>query len=238
MTTTGAKGKQILLADDAAWIRDLNALLLSRLGRVETAADGREAYEIARIERPDLIVTDLDMPNMGGVELCEAIRSNPITETIPILVLTGSSIARDREAAIHAGASDVLSKPIERPELLEAAQRLLTGTTPRALPRIQIEAPAWLRSSREEWAGTIRNLSRGGVYVESEQTAEPDTELELALTLPEIEGPVTSTAEVRWVRREGTQQVGMGMRFLALDRDSARALSHYVGERVAFAHSR
>jgi len=238
VTHSGGKRKQILLADDAAWIRDLNALLLSRLGRVETAADGREAYELARIERPDLIVTDLNMPIMNGVELCDAIRSNPLTEEIPILVLTSSSAAQDREDAIHAGASDVLSKPVERPELLAAAQRLLTGTAPRSLPRIQIDAPAWLRTSAQAWTGRIRNLSRGGVYVESERSAEPETELEVALKLPEIEGPVKSTAEVRWVRRDGARQVGMGMRFLGLDRKSAKALSHYVGERVAFAADR
>lgn len=235
MSATSAKAKQILLADDSAWIRDLNALLLSRLGRVETASDGCEAYEIARIHRPDLIVTDLHMPVMSGVELCRAIRANPLTDEIPVLVLSGSSTAQDREAAIHAGANDVLSKPVERPELLAAAQRLLSGPTPRGLPRIQIDAPAWLRTSGEEWSGTIRNLSRGGVYVESRRSAEPDTELEVALKLPDIETAVHSTAEVRWVRRDNDRSVGMGMRFLALDRDSAKALSHYVGERMTFA---
>ncbi len=234
MTNEAAKSKHILLADDSAWLRDLNALFLSRLGRVDTACGGREALELARIERPDLIVTDLDMPDMNGIELCAAIRANALTEAIPILILSGSLDPKDHERAIRAGASDVLTKPIERPELLGAAQRLLTGTAPRGLPRIQIEAPARLRTADRERSGWIRNLSRGGVFVESEQAAAPDTEVELALELPEVKRRVISTAQVRWLRR-GSARTGMGMRFLALDRDSARTLSHYVGERLSVA---
>jgi uncharacterized protein (TIGR02266 family) len=231
VTTKAAKSKHILLADDSAWLRDLNGLFLSRLGRVETAAGGREALELARVEPPDLIVTDLHMPDMSGIELCAAIRGSVLTEAIPILVLSGSQDPKDHERAIRAGATDILSKPIERPELLAAAQRLLTGTSPRGLPRIQIEAPARLRAAGHEWKGVIRNLSRGGVFIESERAAAPDSELELDLDLPDVGRSVVSTAQVRWVRREKLR-VGMGMRFLTLDRDSARTLSHYVGERV------
>ena len=67
----------ILIADDAVLFRELGSVFLERTGRVITARDGRESLCTIREEHPDVVVADLDMPNMSGDELCRQIKQNP-----------------------------------------------------------------------------------------------------------------------------------------------------------------
>lgn len=224
--------REILVVDDTALLRELNALYLSRLGRVRSAASGNEALDLVFERTPDLIVSDLQMPEMDGIELCRHIKQNPHTQQVPFVIFSGSADPRDRGRGLRAGAADYLIKPIERPELLAAARRLMRNPEPRGLPRISLEAWITLRSPALEWSGRVRNLSRGGMFVESSRALEPDAEVVVQIALPESEEELVSTAQVRWVRRERNETLGMGLRFLALDRDSARSLGRYIGERV------
>src|SRR5690606_29006712 len=135
--------------------------------------------------------------------------------------------------AVRSGADDILPRPLERHTLLEAARRLLDETERRGRPRIAIAAPVCLRHPQRAWCGIARNLSRGGLFVESPELLATRAELELALELPESGGALAFTAQVIWTRPRGaTQAAGMGLRFLGLDRASARRLSEYVGERL------
>ena len=147
-------------------------------------------------------------------------------------MFSSSTDSRDRDRAIRAGAADYLIKPIERPELLAAARRLLQQPAPRGLPRISLEAWATLRIDAVEWTCRVRNLSRGGLFVESPRALEPEAEITVQLELPESDQSVLSTAQVRWVRREMNEALGMGLRFLAIDRESAKSLERYVNERT------
>lgn len=224
--------KSILVVDDTSLIRDLNGLYLSRLGKVRKAASGAEALDLVYEALPDLIVSDLQMPHMDGVELCRELKAHRATRDVPFLMFSGSNDPRDRDRALRAGVTDYLVKPIERPELLSAARRLLQQPMPRGLPRINLETWATLRIGGIEWTGRVRNLSRGGIFVESARALEPAAEVQIQLELPESDQSVLSTAEVRWVRREVNEALGMGLRFLSLDRDSAKCLAHYVNERT------
>ena len=90
-----------------------------------------------------------------------------------------------------------------------------------------------MRHQREAWNGFARNLSRGGVFVESPRVVAPPVELELTMRLPESDALLASTAQVIWTRDEPrARYAGMGLRFLALDRTAARALAEWVEERT------
>jgi len=221
------------VVDDTPLLRELAALFLARAGRVFTAASGEEALTLADVIRPDLVFADVSMPGLDGTELCRRLKRSALHHDVPVVLLNGSDAAEERERAVRAGANDVIPKPVERLPLLEAARRLLDQASPRGLPRIPLDAPVRLRQRRREWAGTARNLSRGGVFVESAELLHERAELELALELPETPLALASTAQVIWTRApDDDLAAGMGLRFLGLDRPTARQLSEYVEERL------
>jgi len=228
--------RTILVVDDAPLLRELGSLFLGRAGRVLTAASGEEALAVARLEQPELIVADVGMSGCDGVELCSAIKQDPLLGGTRVVLLIANLDGSEREQAVRAGADDVLPKPIDRVLLLDTARRLLSAE-PVGLPRVALAQPIQLRAGRLVWDGLARNLSRGGVFVESPRLLAPATELALAMRLPETAAWLCSTAEVIWTRaaRQALPVLrpGMGLRFLALDRGSARTLSDWVEERAA-----
>ncbi len=227
--------RTILVIDDASMFRELGALFLARTGRVITAASGPEGLELARSERPDVVLLDLLMPGMDGERVCREMKADPELCKLPVIVLTSSENPNDRARAIRAGADDVLSKPINRVTLIAAVNRFLRSAAVRGLPRIGLEAPVRLLLGRGEAWGTMRNLSRGGVFVEAERMMPVDSEIQLYFRLPETINPFAPTARVIWCRpRPGESELtGMGLRFLGMDRGSAQRLEDYVYERVS-----
>jgi uncharacterized protein (TIGR02266 family) len=224
--------RTILVVDDAPLLRELGALFLARAGRVITAASGEEALAVARLEQPDLIVADARMPGIDGVTLCRVLKENPLLGSPRIVLLAATGDAEERERAVRAGADDVLPKPIDRVALLESARRLLADA-PRGLPRVSVSVPIQMRHRRDEWSGLARNVSRGGIFVESRRIVAPPVEVELTMQLPESEALIASTAQVMWTRERPQEQLwGMGLRFLGLDSFAARALTEWVEERT------
>jgi len=222
----------ILVVDDAPLMRELGALFLARAGRVITAANGEEALAVARLEQPDLVVADVRMPGIDGATLCRILKQDPLLGAPKIVLLAATGDADERESAVRAGADDVLPKPIDRVSLLDCARRLLADA-PRGQPRVAVSVPIQMRHRRDAWNGFGRNLSRGGIFVESQRVVPPPVELELTMRLPETDTLVASTAQVMWTREQPHGQFsGMGLRFLALDRGASRALSEWVEDRT------
>ncbi|RMF28596.1 MAG: response regulator, partial [Chloroflexi bacterium] len=115
--------KTILVADDEANIRELLRQELTEAGyRVIEAADGPEALEKARRERPDLIILDVMMPGVSGFDVTSVLKADEQTQEIPILIL---SIIEDRERGLRLGADAYLTKPVEVNALLTTIARLL-----------------------------------------------------------------------------------------------------------------
>lgn len=224
--------RKILIADDAPMFRELGSLFLARTGRVLTAADGVAALEIVQRERPDVVVADLDMPNLPGDLLCQRIKEHPELSETPVILVTTSELAEERARAVRAGADDVIEKPITRIALIQAVNRFLRSQPVRGLSRIPVEAPVHIVGAPDDVWGTVRNVSRGGIFVEADLAMAPQTEVAVEFTLPEGEGALQSTAQVIWRRRGSDEEPnGMGLQFLALDRASAREIESYVYER-------
>jgi two-component system alkaline phosphatase synthesis response regulator PhoP len=115
----------ILLVDDEEDLLDLLSYALQREGfDVLTARDGAEALRVARKERPDLIVLDIMMPNVDGLEACQRLREDAGLRLTPILMLTARSEERDEILGLDAGADDYLTKPTS-PNLLVSHVRAL-----------------------------------------------------------------------------------------------------------------
>ena len=107
--------KTVLVIDDEEPIRLLIKMSLMRMDantKVIMANNALEAIKIAESKNPDLIISDLSMPEMNGIELCSVLKSNPATQNIPFILLTGSSKTGDIDKAYSAGISDYILKPI------------------------------------------------------------------------------------------------------------------------------
>jgi CheY-like chemotaxis protein len=117
---------RILLVDDEEMNRDFLRRRLQKRGyEVVTAVDGRDACARVATLRPDLILMDMMMPNMDGLEATRSLRAVPETCDIPVIALTAQAMAGDREKVVAAGCDDYATKPIDLPELLDKMQRLL-----------------------------------------------------------------------------------------------------------------
>lgn len=133
--------KKVLVVDDE---RDLVDILAFNLRReqfdVLTAADGETAVEVARRDQPDLIILDLMLPGIGGLEVCRRLRGEPRTSQIPILMLTAKGEETDAVIGLSQGADDYVRKPFGVKELmarvaahLRAQRRAAEDDVPRVL---------------------------------------------------------------------------------------------------------
>lgn len=117
---------KILVVDDEEPIREYESGLLSELGHeVLTAADGAEALRLAHEQQPDLLLLDIMMPEMSGIEVCQQLRDDPRTRHIRVIVVSGLDSKRALEESIIAGADDFLAKPINALELMVRVRSIL-----------------------------------------------------------------------------------------------------------------
>ena len=112
-------GATILVVDDAPPNVKLLRLILGAAGyRVLDAHSGPEALEILHRDRPDAMLLDVRMPGMTGYEVCRKIREDPEFASLPVIMVTALSLAEERIKGIEAGATDFISKPFNKKELL------------------------------------------------------------------------------------------------------------------------
>jgi two-component system cell cycle response regulator/two-component system cell cycle response regulator DivK len=108
-------GKKILLVEDNPVNRRLAVFLLRSQGyQVWEAATANEAFEILQTERPDLIVMDIQLPGMDGLEITRKLKAQPATADIPVIAVTSYAMKGDREKALAAGCAGYVTKPIDK----------------------------------------------------------------------------------------------------------------------------
>lgn len=119
--------KRLLVVDDSKLMRDMVSACLRPLGPVafEYASTGLEAIERLALAGFDLVVLDLNMPDVGGVEVIEFVRSQDRLKALPILVVTTRGDDASRSRVIEAGASGFLPKPFAPQQILDEVRRLL-----------------------------------------------------------------------------------------------------------------
>jgi two-component system cell cycle response regulator DivK len=120
----------VLYVEDNEYNRKIVRHLLSRTGyRLREAADGEAALRMVSDERPDLVLMDVQLPKMSGLDATRALRGDPATADIPIIVVTSFALSGDDRRAMAAGATDYLAKPYSPRELLALIQKYLPEAT-------------------------------------------------------------------------------------------------------------
>lgn len=114
------RASRILIVDDQKMVRELLKIYLTTGGYHDLifAADGDEALDAIATEDPDLVVLDLQMPRMNGLDVCKTLRADPQYAMLPVLVQTAADSAEDRAEIFRSGATDMVGKPINDAELL------------------------------------------------------------------------------------------------------------------------
>ena len=155
---------KILLVDDTELFLDLEKSYLDRSSfTILTARSGTEALDVIRTDRPTLVILDLLMPGMDGDEVCRKIKSDPLTNTIPIIMV---SSLESRHRCEEAGCDAFVPKPLRRDDLLETIERTIV-IAKRRYPRI----PTHILSEVQKITDRV-GIIREGVLVEIAQTGD------------------------------------------------------------------
>jgi len=148
-------GIHILVVEDDPQVRNMLALLLGTRWTVRIADGGEAAWTMAHRAPPDLIISDVRMPGIDGITLLRRLRSDPVTQSVPVILVSGRAGEQETIAGLEAGADDFLIKPFSARELLVRVQTRLEVT---AMRRRNAQQEAVLESLRRHTRWTERLL--------------------------------------------------------------------------------
>lgn len=172
---------KILVVDDEPDAVELISFNLKAAGfEVVTAGDGSQALKAARLYAPNLIILDVMLPEIDGLEVCKLLRRDPATARIPIIMLTARAAEIDRVLGLELGADDYVTKPFSHRELILRVKKLLdrpASTSPEKAERLQAEDLAV-------------DIPRHEVTVAGKRVELTATEFKLLTTLMERRGRV------------------------------------------------
>jgi DNA-binding response OmpR family regulator len=115
----------LVVEDDPVILRLLEVNFELEGYRVLVAHDGAEGIEVARAEQPDVVISDIMMPKVSGIELVEALKADAATSAIPVILLSAKAQTGDLKAGMDAGADDYVTKPFEPLDLIDRVNALL-----------------------------------------------------------------------------------------------------------------
>ena len=162
---------QILIVDDNAANVDILETRLAAHGYdIITARDGAEGLAVAMERKPDLILLDIMMPKMDGIEVCRRLKGDPSLPFIPIILVTAKAAVEDVVAGLEAGGDEYLTKPVDQKALVARVESMLRikelhDTTQEQAERIEADAARlaeWNESLRKQVAQQVAELDRVG----------------------------------------------------------------------------
>lgn len=211
--------KKILLVDDINLSLEMEKQALQGIScTILTAHNGSEALEVAKRDKPDLIVMDLYMPNMNGDKACKILKEDPLLKHIPIIMTCSTVNEKDRERCFEAGCNGFISKPFSEEDFLENIGKHI-DVIGRKHTRLPIVASVSYSLDNKTYEGEALNLSESGIFIKAEAEHPVGAELEdILFSLPTSNSPVKAKGKVRW-NTESTQSFssdivpGVGVQF-------------------------
>jgi CheY-like chemotaxis protein len=204
--------KKILIVDDVKLLRDVYKRHLATFQvEVFIATEGEEALEIARRELPDLIIMDRYMPKMNGIASCLAIKADPSLAHIPVIMATNAARQDDADECIRAGASGIISKPIESKALLDIIKEYLPEINRRPA-RVAEALEMKIVADQSLHPALTEDISVNGAFAVSDLHVAVNEELMFSFLLPGKEVPIEAQGRVVWLRKGGAVP-GFGIEF-------------------------
>ena len=228
--------KTVFLVDESAAFLQYLMLIVKRLG-YDTISAGRacDCLEGVREKVPDMVICEANLPDGGGVDLCRQIKSDPETKHVHVVVVTTDGSNGTRQAAMDAGASEFLAKPVTMRSIFNVLEQQI-----RFRRRKQIRTPYVTRvkvargNSQAETLETS-NLGEGGMFIRSDASDPVGAVLDLSFTLNGSPVAFKARAEVLYAfNGESTTPMGsgMGVRFTDLDGQQQFLLTRHIEDYV------
>ncbi|MCL4466753.1 MAG: response regulator [Chloroflexi bacterium] len=117
--------KIILLADDDPFVRRVVEMTFGSDYETLHANDGLMAMDLIRAQHPDLVLMDIDMPGLNGIDACSMVKADPATQSVRVIILTGVADLEQRQVALGVGADGLFTKPFSPLDLLDTVRQVL-----------------------------------------------------------------------------------------------------------------
>lgn len=211
--------KKILVVDDSPFMLTLINDILSGLNyEVTTVDNGSDACQMVESTRYDMIITDMNMPVMDGLELTKQIRAKPDCRFMPIVMLSSEENTEKISMAKKLGISTFISKPPKEGHLKTITQIILNK---REAPRMSVKLEIFYGED-EKLSGYTDNMSVVGLFLETNKPLSPGEKLKLKFSLPGGNQPIICQGRVAWVSApdsppSNTHPPGMGVEFIDLE---------------------
>jgi CheY-like chemotaxis protein len=231
--------RTILLVNNVEMFPEQDPAFLTRGGTVLTASNGDEALRIAKQVRPDVMVVDLLMPDLAGDAVCHFVKSDPDLFQTAVVMLVDANDPHAWGRAVRSGSDDVLAKPLSRDSLNETVRRFTRGQVPTGQPRIPLDSTVQLKVGRDTIDARISNLSRSGIFLETDCELDRNIEIGLDFVLPQSKVHFQPTACAVWKKLDATldHTQGLGMRFVDISSQWVRNLEDYVYDHALEPHA-
>ena len=218
----------ILLVDDVRLFLEIQRDFLKHSSvRVTTAQNGAEALHIVKSEYPALVFMDYEMPEMSGADCCRAIKSDPATAGIPVVMITAKGDPKSEQCCRLAGCDGFLTKPLDRNVFLEAAGRFV-GNIERREVRTQVELPGVVYSRGTALPCVVESLSCNGAFIVTDIPVEVGRAIEIGINLPDG-SEIRCRGSIIWSRGAGAGRgSGLGVGFILPSASTKSALSNFL----------
>ena len=233
--------KKVLLADNSKVCLEIEQELLRKLPvKVFIAETGKQALDLARKYRPDLIYMELELPGMDGATCCRAIKEDP-SLTGTQVVLMAPPVEQKVAVCQSAGCDAFLAKPLDRKEFVSVGRSIL-ALNDRREDRIPCRATVTCRSENSVFYGTIEDIGKKGMFVGSQNEVKIGERLTLKFMLPVSGAENFETgAQVIWinggrVRRKGQLPAGFGVVFDELGKEAVEQIGEFIERNILWEH--
>lgn len=224
---------KILLVDDMRNFLDLEVSFLRRAeSKIITAKDGAEALKLAKIEKPDVILLDLEMPKMNGIECCRILKSDSSLKKIPVIMVTSTE---KRGEAMKAGCDDFVRKPINESAFLEEIKKFVEIKV-RKEERYDISIETKYEYKNKVVSVYSKDMSYSGLSIITKDIIPLNTILNISLVLPFGSKTETHKYKAKVMRsfKEETDDHtinGIGLEFVDATSKSLASLKTFIDEK-------
>jgi DNA-binding NarL/FixJ family response regulator len=219
---------RILLADDSRFFRTIERQFLKKYPIEILEADSCElALALIRKDRPALVYLAYSLAQVHGADCCRAIKSDPLTSTVPVVVICDQGEPQQPETALRNGCDAYLVKPLDRHRFLQVGRRFVAGIREHRQP---IFFNVAMIAGGKEYHGKSLDISGGGMFIETREDFAVGTQVGLSFSLPDpVCMPVSCDAEIAWVNckpnpRKPQYPLGIGLRFVSLSNAVHKAI--------------